>query len=348
VDQTTGQAYALQPQPQALAVLAGGDRFLNSAQGYVIAYYDKPYQQTEVHEPVPVTYSLYHVSSPQRLAQVTGNNVAEPTVSPNGQLFVVPGKLVTLLWPAEERQGQIACGSQAVFSPDGQHLALCGSGVDILDTSQGQRQAGWSCPMFAPSPMKSLIQVHLSWGECLCEFHELCTQKWEHSFRSCDNGCRIRDTHGRLLATVESKEGVNWAVATGPQSLFRALANHIEWVDRGQIKRRWRSHWPFGLSPSMVEVPGSGYALATDTGGLWVVGKEGQTRFACEPFFGGSLYSLDAHGKWIAAMDFEKRLLLWSAQDGRRLGWARATGPGEKVKLTENLVYACGALWRLP
>lgn len=350
VDRATRQVYSLQPEPQVLSVLPmeDADSFLCTPQGYLVAYRDLPFQSTEVRDRETVVYSVYQATTLQLVAQVTGDNSAEPAVSPGGELLVLPGRPVTLLWPDSGLQRQMAWGSQAVFSPDGLRVALCGERVQLLECAQeGQSQAQWVGREFVRDRFIGLGQVYLTWGEYLCEFNELYLSKWEHCFRDVDKGCRVRDSQGRLLTTIESQEGVRWALAAGPQKLFWALADRVELVQRGRVLQRWRSKFPYSLRPSMLALPGSRYLFGADNGGLWVVDDEGRNCFACEPFTEHTLRALDANGDWIAALDYDQYLLLWSAYDGRRVARCKAPS-GDSLRLAQDFVYACGRLWRLP
>src|SRR5690606_8530369 len=132
-----------------------------------------PFQSTEVRARETVVYSVYQATTLQLVGQVTGDNSAEPAVSPNGELLVLPGRPVTLMWPDSGLQRQLACGSQAVFSPDGLRVALCGEGVQLLDCAQGgQSQTHWVGREFVRDRFIGLGQVYLTWGEYLCEFNE--------------------------------------------------------------------------------------------------------------------------------------------------------------------------------
>ncbi len=350
VDKSSRRVYSLQPEPQVLSALTteDADSYLCTPQGFLVAYRDIPFQSTEVREREAVNYSVYQASPLRLVAQVAGDNSAEPSVSPAGDLLVLPGKPVTLLWPESGLQRQLPCGSRAVFSPDGLRVALCGEGVQLLDCIQdGPLQAHWVGREFVRDRFVGLGQVYLTWGEYLCEFNELYLNKWEHCFRDVDKGCRIRDSQGSLLTTVKSQEGVQWALAVGPQKLFRALADCVELVHAGRVLQRWRTRYPYPLSPSILPLPGSRYVLTADNGGLWVVDDEGNHCFACEPFADSVTRTLEANGDWIAALDYEQNLLLWSAFDGRRVARCKALS-GQTLRLTPHFVYACGQLWHLP
>ena len=342
VDRKRGQVWSLGPQPGPLCELPVGpeEQFLISSAGYVLAYRADPFRTTEYRDPTPVTYRVYDCRSGRALAVIEGDNRAEPAVSPCGDLFVLPGKPVNLYWPVRDQALPCSAGSLAVFSPDGAQVALCGTGVNILEAASGRPLAAWKAEI-------KTLQVYLTWSDLLCEFYEYCDQCWEHSFRRMDVGLKIRRSCGAQVAALSGTEDVHWALATGAGA-FRCLHDRVELVNRqGRVEKSWLSHTPLAGVATVKALANKRFLIAADRGGLWVVDERGGECFACPPFGNSPLCAFDASANWIAALDSGGWVNLWSAQDGRRLAQSRCQGSDYDLRLCGDFLHTGSQLWRL-
>ena len=346
VDRERGQVWSLVPEPSPLCELPVGseDQFVVSSAGYVLAYRAEPFRTTEYRNPTPVSYRIYDCRSGRTLAVIEGDNRSDPTVSPSGDLFVLPGKLVTLYWPARDQALPCSAGSLAVFSPDGGQVALCGTGVNIFEVASGRPLAAWKAESRTRA---SVLQTYLTWSEQLCEFYEYCDQCWEHSFRRMDVSLKIRRSCGAQVAAISGTEDVHWALAAGAGA-FRCLHDRVELVSRqGQVQKSWLSHTPLAGVPTVKALPGKRFLIAAEGGGLWVVDDRGGDCFACPPFRSSPLCAFEAGPDWIAAVDDSGWANVWSAQDGRRLAQSRCDGSGYDVSLCGDFLHTGSQLWRL-
>ncbi|MFN8613692.1 MAG: hypothetical protein U0931_39525 [Vulcanimicrobiota bacterium] len=347
VDREHGRVWSLGPEPIPLGDLPAGpeDQFVTGPAGFLVAYRAAPFRTTEYQDPTPVTYRIYDGRSQKVLAVIEGDNRAEPAVSPCGDLFVLPGKLVTLYWAARNQSRQYSAGSLATFSPDGSQVALCGTGVDILETATGKTTAAWKTET---RMRNSVMQVYLTWSDLLCEFYEYCDQCWEHSFRRMDVGLKIRRSCGAQVAALSGTEDVHWAVAAS-SGAFRCLHARVELVSpQGQVQRSWLSHTPVAGAPSVKALENKRFLIAADRGGLWVVDDHGRECFSCPPFGSSPICAFDANSDWIVALDYSGWVNLWSARDGRRQARSRCHGSGYEVRLCGDFLHTGSQLWRLP